>query len=85
MNDNSVPVNSPEVLKLTCKVKQVADALDLLPLNHRAHVESAVADRLAEGLKVMYTCLQELEGRFAGQEHHQDWLHAPNHLKSSSV
>jgi len=84
MNDDFVVVESPEVLKLTCKVKQVAEALDLIPLYHRAHVESAVAEGLAEGLEAMSKCLKELEGQFAGQEHHQDWLHALNQALSDS-
>jgi len=53
MNDDFVVVESPEVLKLACKVKQVAEALDLIPMYHRAHVESAVAEGLAEGLEAM--------------------------------
>ena len=76
LQDDFVVVESPELLKLARKVKQVAEALDLIPLYHRAQVESAVADGLAEGLDAMSTCLKELEGRFAGQEHHQDWLQA---------
>ncbi len=78
LKDGFVVVESPELLKLTCKVKQVAEALDLIPLYHKAQVESAVADGLAEGLEAMSKCLKELEGRFAGHEHHQDWLQALN-------
>lgn len=76
MQDDFVVVESSELLKLARKVKQVAEALDLIPLYHRAQVESAVANGLAEILDAMPTCLKELEGRFAGQEHHQDWLQA---------
>ncbi len=76
LKDDFVVVESPELLTLTRKVKQVAEALDLIPLYHRPQVESAVADGLAEGLEAVSKCLKELEGRFAGQEHHQDWLQA---------
>jgi len=34
--DDFVVVESPELLKLTCKVKKVSEALDLVPLYHRA-------------------------------------------------
>ena len=76
LKDEFVVAESPEMLKLTCKVKQVAKALDLIPLYHRGQVESAVAHGLAEGLEAMSKCLKELEGKFAGQGHHQDWLQA---------
>ncbi len=85
LEDDFVVVESPELLKLTCKVKKVSEALDLVPLYHRAQVERAVADGLAAGLEAMAKCLTEFQERFAEQEHHQDWLHALRQALTANV
>ncbi len=62
-----------------------SEALDLVPLYHRAQVETAVANGLAEGLEAMAKCLTLFEKRFAEQEHYQDWLHALTQALTDNV
>ena len=76
LEDGFIVAEDPGLLKLTHKVKKVSEALDLVPLYKQADIEKAVADAIGKGLDSMAKCVSDFEGRFAGKEHHKDWLRA---------
>lgn len=72
--DGFVLIEAPGLAKLTGRVQQVSDALDLIPLYTRKEIELSVAHAFSEGLDAISKCVAGFERRFADQKYHQDWL-----------
>jgi len=65
-----------ELARLSSRINQVYDALDLVPICKRHEIETAVAESVGRGLDAMLVCCQELESKFNKIKYHREWLHA---------
>ena len=60
--------------KLSMKVQEISDALDLVPVSNRDYVEHAVAHAIGQGLDKLMECCQAFESKYANSKYHQPWL-----------
>ena len=60
--------------KLSMKVQEISDALDLVPVSKRDCVEHAVAHAIGQGLDKLMECWQAFESKYANSKYHQPWL-----------
>ena len=64
----------PEMAKLSLKMQQISDALDLVPVSKRDCVEHAVASAIGQGLDRLMECLQAFKSKYANSKYHEAWL-----------
>ena len=74
VKDDFVILEGPEMEKLSHKVQEISDALDLVPVSKRDYVEYAVANALEEGLDKLIECFQAFESKYANSKYHEAWL-----------
>ncbi len=60
--------------KLSLKVQQISDALDLVPVSQRDCVERAVANAIGQGLDKLLECFSTFEDKYANSKYHESWL-----------
>ena len=60
--------------KLSLKVQQISDALDLVPVSKRDCVERAVANAIGKGLDKLLECFSTFEDKYANSKYHESWL-----------
>ena len=60
VGDDFVVLEGPQMAKLSLKMQQISDALDLVPVSKRDCIEHAVANAIGQGLDRLMDCLQAL-------------------------
>ena len=71
LQDDFIVLESPQMAKMSLKVANISDALDLVK---REHVEHAVAHAIGQGLDSLMKCCQILDNKYANSKYHQPWL-----------
>ncbi len=74
LQDDFIVLESPHMAKLSLKVANISDALDLVPVSKRQDVEHAVAHAIGQGLNSLMECCQLFETKYASSKYHQPWL-----------
>ena len=74
MGDDFVILEGPEMAKLSHKVQEISDALDLVLVSKRDCVEHAVANAIGQGLDSLLECFQTFENKHANSKYHEAWL-----------
>jgi len=64
----------PQMARLSHKVQEISDALDLVPVSKRDCVEHAVANAIGQGLDRLLECFQTFEHKYANSKYHEAWL-----------
>ena len=72
--DDFIALEDPEIAKLSLKVQDICDALDLVPVSRRDCIEHAVAHAMGQGLDSLLECCQKFESKYANSKYHQPWL-----------
>ena len=74
VDDGFIVPEGPRMAKLSMKVQEISDALDLVPVSKRDCVEHAVAHAIGQGLDKLMECCQAFESKYANSKYHQPWL-----------
>ena len=74
VDDGFIVPEGPRMAKLSMKVQEISDALDLVPVSKRDCVEHAVAHAIGQGLDKLVECCQAFESKYANSKYHQPWL-----------
>ena len=74
VGDDFVILEGPQMAKLSLKMQQISDALDLVPVSTRDCVEHAVANAIGQGLDRLMDCLQAFESKYANSKYHEALL-----------
>ena len=74
VGDDFVILEGPQMPKLSLKMQQISDALDLVPVSKRDCVEHAIANAIGQGLDRLMECLQAFESKYANSKYHEAWL-----------
>ena len=74
LQDEFVVLEGPQMAKLSLKVANISDALDLVPVSKRAYVEHAVGHAVRQGLDSWMECCQVFDNKYANSKYHQPWL-----------
>ena len=74
VGDDFVVLEGPQMAKLSLKMQQISDALDLVPVSKRDCIEHAVAIAIGQGLDRLMHCLQAFESKYANSKYHEAWL-----------
>ncbi len=74
LQDDFVGLEGPQMGNLSLKVANISDALDLVPVSEREHVEHAVVHAIGQGLDSLLKCCQSFDDKYANSKYHQPWL-----------
>ena len=74
VGDDFVILEGPQMAKLSLKMQQISDALDLVPVSKRDCVEHAVANAIGQGLDKLLECFSTFEDKYANSKYHEAWL-----------
>ena len=69
-----IVLEDSQMAKLSLKVGDITNALDLVPVSKREYVEHAIAHTVGQGLDSLTECYQGFEAKYARSKYHQPWL-----------